>query len=135
LIFFESEFRLSFPFPVLELDPEVSMPTAGRRGFQAKVDLERAGMLKRITSNWLRSEELPKDLYRPGDVVVVEARREIKAGEVVIAARGDRGVIYRHVPGASEVRLRAGGTDAPDLRVPVSDLILVGVVIGLRRAL
>jgi hypothetical protein len=111
------------------------MPRAGRRGFQAKMDLERAGMLKRITSDWLRSADLPKDLYRPGDVVVVEARGEIKADEVVVAARGGCGVIYRYVPGASEVRLRAGGRDAPDLRVPVSDLVLAGVVIGLRRAL
>jgi SOS-response transcriptional repressor LexA len=96
--------------------------------------LREAGMLRRITPRRLKGEGLPEELYAPGDAVIVEARREIGEGEVVFAEIRGREALYRHVPGAAVVRFAPEKAAAPPIQIPVSDLTVVGVVIGLRRA-
>jgi SOS-response transcriptional repressor LexA len=96
--------------------------------------LREAGMLRRITPRRLKGEGLPEGLYAPGDAVIVEARRAIEAGEVIFAEIRGREALYRHVPGAAVIRFILAEGATP-IQIPVSDLTVVGVVIGLRRAL
>jgi SOS-response transcriptional repressor LexA len=97
-----------------------------------------AGMLRQITSQRLKGEGLPQGLYTPGDAVIVEVRRQIEPGEIVFAEIRGREALYRHVPGAAMIRFtpkRSTAPGSPPIQIPISDLEVVGVVIGLRRAL
>jgi len=113
-----------------------------------KSPLEHAGLLRRITTRWLRGEGLPADLYLPGDTVIVDPRRAIRPGEIVVAETigradpdggpprpGVREAIYFHMPGAAAIRFVSPNPGAVSLQVPAADLVVVGIVIGLRRAL
>jgi len=133
-----------------------------------KSSLERAGHLRRITARWLRGAELPADLYLPGDTLIVDPRRAIRPGEIVVAelaappfsatdregertrepgsagvvssvaerpVPGAREAIFLHDPGAAAIRFVSPNSGAVSLQVPRVDLVIVGVVIGLRRAL
>jgi hypothetical protein len=140
-----------------------------------KSPLERAGLLRRITTGWLRGAGLPADLYLPGDTVIVDPRRAIRPGEIVVAELaalpfpatnregertrepdpagasslrtggravaersvppGAREAIFLHDPGAAAIRFISPNPGVVSLQVPASDLVVVGVVIGLRRAL
>lgn len=91
-----------------------------------------AGMLRRLSRRRLLGEGLSGRTYTPGDTVIVAARRGIGAGEVVLAEIGGREALYRHGPGTGVVRFASGDPGAP-IQVPVSDLRILGVVIGLRR--
>ncbi len=122
------------------------------RSHRWKSPLEQAGRLRRITAGWLRGEGIPPGLYLPGDTVIVETRRQIRSGEIVVAQTMGgapvREAIYLHTPGASVIRFVSPGgpsrsegrqdlmgSDAVSLQVPASDLTIIGVVMGLRRAL
>jgi len=98
--------------------------------------LREAGMLRRLSRRRLKQAGLHPGTYVPGDAVIIEARRQIEAGEVVLAEIGGREALYRHRPGATVIRFEPGEGavpgDAP-IQVPVSDLRVVGVVIGIRR--
>ena len=104
-----------------------------------KSPLEQAGLLRRITTGWLRGVGLPADLYLPGDTVIVEPRRQIRPGEIVVAQTigcpAVREAIFLHDPGAAAIRFVSPNPGAVSLQVPASDLVVIGVVIGLRRAL
>ncbi|MDP3940118.1 MAG: hypothetical protein Q8R92_18530 [Deltaproteobacteria bacterium] len=94
------------------------------------------GMLHRLSRRRLKQKGLPPGSYAPGDAVIIEARWKIEAGEVVLAEIGGREALYRHRSGATVVRFEAGEGAAPGdvpIQVPLSDLRILGVVIGLRR--
>ncbi len=109
------------------------------RSHRWKSPLENAGLLRRITTGWLRGAGLPADLYLPGDTVIVEARRQIRPGEIVAAETighaAVREAIFLHDPGAAAIRFASPNPGAVSLQVPASELMIIGVVIGLRRAL
>lgn len=98
--------------------------------------LREAGMLRRLSRRRLRQAGLPPGTYAPGDAVIIAAKRSIEAGEVILAEIGGREALYRHRPGAAIVRFEPGEGAAPGdapIQVPVADLRVVGVVIGIRR--
>ena len=106
-----------------------------------KPALPAAAIARQITPRWLRDEGLPADRYAPGDALILEPRRPPRDGELVVAevrrkpAPAGREALYRFAAGAAVIRFAPARPGAASIQVPASDLVLVGVVIGLRRAL
>ena len=100
-----------------------------------KPALPPAAIARQITPRWLRDEGLPADRYAPGDALILEPRRSPRDGELVVAEVGGGEALYRYAAGAAVVRFAPVRPGDASIQVPASDLVLVGVVIGLRRAL
>lgn len=78
--------------------------------------------------------ELDRRLRR-GDVLIIEARRDVRDGELVVAEGDGGAVVGRYVAAQPELLVHPLHTQGGPQRVQRQSLRVRGVVIGVRSAL
>lgn len=68
-----------------------------------------------------------------GDLVVVQRRREVRPGEMVVALVGGEVTLKRYFPEGETVRLEPASSRMEPVRVAAGELQVQGVVVGLMR--
>lgn len=78
-------------------------------------------------------ESMAGEGVRDGDLVVVERRRDVQSGEMVVALVGNKVTLKRFYPQGASVRLQGADPEDEPLVLPAGDVRVQGVVLGLMR--
>lgn len=70
-----------------------------------------------------------------GDVIIVDAEREPRPGDVVVALVGDDATVKRFHPRGAEIELRPANSSMRPIILPSSAVQIQGVVVALQRSL
>jgi repressor LexA len=81
----------------------------------------------------VHGDSMIEDGILDGDIVIVEDRKELKQGDVVVALVGDEATVKHFHPRGELIELRPANQSMTPLLVPAAEVQIQGVVVGLQR--
>lgn len=111
--------------------PAIERTADGGRVMVPRELLDQGGAADHYVLRVVGDSMLPEHML-DGDYAVI-ARRDPKPGEAVVALVGDDATIKRWYPEGPKVRLQPLDPALKSIRVPVGDVKVNGVVVGLMR--